>query len=57
MTGSYLFNYESYYNGLMTDWGLAPRLALSPPFFTFSTSPPYNIWVQNGGKIEKIPEK
>ena len=21
MTGSYLFNYESYYNGLMTDWG------------------------------------
>ena len=19
--GSYLFNYESYYNGLMTDWG------------------------------------
>ena len=23
MTGSYLFNYESYYNGLMTDWGLS----------------------------------
>ena len=22
MTGSYLFNYELYYNGLMTDWGL-----------------------------------
>ena len=22
MTGSYLFNYESYYNGLMTDLGL-----------------------------------
>ena len=21
MTGSYPFNYESYYNGLMTDWG------------------------------------
>ncbi len=20
MTGSYLFNYESHYNGLMTDW-------------------------------------
>ena len=57
MTGSYLFNYESYYNGLMTDWGLAPRLALSPPFFTFSTTNPYNIWVQNGGKSEKIAEK
>ena len=23
MTGSYLFNYDSFYNGLMTDWGLA----------------------------------
>ena len=57
MTGSYLFNYESYYNGLMTDWGLVPRLALSPPFFTFSTTNPYNIWVQNGGKSEKIAEK
>ena len=22
MTGSYLFNYDSYYNGLMTDLGL-----------------------------------
>ena len=22
MTGSCLFNYESYYNGLMIDWGL-----------------------------------
>ena len=22
MTGSCLFNYESYHNGLMTDWGL-----------------------------------
>ena len=25
MTGSYLFNYESYYNGLMADWGLQHR--------------------------------
>ena len=25
MTGSYLFNYESYYNGLMTDLGLYPN--------------------------------
>ena len=57
MTGCYLFNYESYYNGLMTDWGLVPRLALSPPCIAFSLLAPYNIWVQNGGKIEKIPEK
>ena len=32
MTGSYLFNYESYYN---TDLGLVPCLALSPPCIPF----------------------
>ena len=30
MTGSYLFNYESYYNGLMTDWGLLPMMGSFP---------------------------
>ena len=25
MTGSYLFNYDSYHNGLMTDWGKVLR--------------------------------
>ena len=54
MTGSYLFNYESYYN---TDWGLVPRLALRPPCIAFSITSPYNIWVQNGGKSEKLPIK
>ena len=44
-----------------------PDLLQSSPFspsscaessvFTFSTSTPYNIWVQNGGKSEKIAEK
>ena len=28
MTGSYLFNYESYYNGQMTDWGLKLIIAV-----------------------------
>ena len=28
MTGSYLFDYESYYNDLMTDWGLSYNIAL-----------------------------
>ena len=27
MTGSYLFNYELYYNGLMTDLGLSVNLS------------------------------
>ena len=57
MTRTYLFNYESYYNGLMTDWGLAPRLGLSPPCIPFLLLAPYNIWVQNGGKSEKIAGK
>ena len=30
MTGSYLFNYELYYNGLMTDWGLLPMMGSFP---------------------------
>lgn len=28
MIGSYLFDYESYYNNLMTDWGLSYSIAL-----------------------------
>ena len=33
MTGSYLFNYELYYNGLMTDWGLCKgkKNSFTPP--------------------------
>ena len=57
MTGSYLFNYESYYNGLMPDWGLVHCLVLGPPCIAFSTTSSYNIWVQNGGMSEKIAEK
>ncbi len=36
MTGRYLFNYESYYNGLMTDWGLKLISAeMFPRFLSF----------------------
>ena len=38
MTGSYLFNYESYYNGLMTDWGKSYLCAKPSSPFTLDTA-------------------
>ena len=53
MTGSYLFNYESYYNGLMTDWGLVPRLALSPPCIPFPLLPPIIYGFKMAERLKK----
>ena len=35
MTGSYLFNYDSYHNGLMTDLGLTERTIQRTPIVKF----------------------
>ncbi len=35
MTGSYLFNYDSYHNGLMTDLGLTERTIQRTPIIRF----------------------
>ena len=48
MTGSYLFNYESYYNGLMTALGLQQlpliSLWLSRRFHSYSPIPHFEEW-------------
>ena len=48
MTGSYLFNYESYYNGLMTALGLQQlpliSLWLSQRFNPYSPIPHFEEW-------------